>query len=86
MSLESELTALTRKYLASEVDLHELYMWVQDRQEAIAKLPLESITNELSGTIMLASIEKSGGYRDEASARDYIAQDFVRLLGASSHL
>ena len=84
MSLETELTALTRKYLASKATLDDLYVWVQDRQEAIAELPDDSITNQLAGSIMLASIEKFDGVRDDASARESIAEDFAELMGASS--
>jgi hypothetical protein len=84
MSLETELTALTKRYLAAELPLDDLYMWVQNRQEAIAELPDEAITNRLAGFIMLAAAELFEGVCDEASARQELAEEYANLMGASS--
>jgi hypothetical protein len=84
MTLENELTELTKRYLAAELPLDDLYMWVQNRQEAIAEFPDESFVNRLAGSIMLASVELFNGDRDAASARQELAEDYANLMGASS--
>jgi hypothetical protein len=86
MSLEEELIDLTKRYLASEKPLDDLYMWVQNRQEALAELPDESVATGLAGSIMLAAVEMFDGVRDEASARASVAEDYASLLGATTPL
>jgi hypothetical protein len=85
MSLEDELVALTQRYLASEMSLDDLYMWVQNRQEAFAELQDESVATGLSGSIMLTSTELFDGVLDEKSARTAVAEDFKQLLGATAN-
>ncbi len=73
MSIESQLTSLTRRYCSSKISFDELTTWVQDREEYWASLPASGTTKVLADTIMLAAYEVWAGDRDEASARKLIA-------------
>ena len=74
MSIDGQLLALTQLYLASKVSFDELALWVQDQEPYWSRLPDENDARSLAGTIMLAAYEVWDGDRDEASARELIAE------------
>jgi hypothetical protein len=82
MSLETELISLTQTYLESKISLGDLYMWVQERQEALGEIPSEANVNQLAGAIMLAEVEQLDNGADEEEVRGWLAEDLAEIVGS----
>jgi len=85
MSIETELLDLARKYVASELALVDVYMWVQDRQIAIAELPDESIAAQVAGSIMLAEVDEFENGTPADDVRRWLANEHPELSRSASH-
>jgi hypothetical protein len=72
MSVSNQLFLLTGAYIYGRLRLLNLAMWVEDREQHWAALPLNDEARQLADTIMLAFYEVDAGNRGEVSALDVI--------------
>lgn len=83
MTLDEEIFVKTKAFVAGRLDLDSLYTWVMDREPYWGEPPSkQNAARQLAAAIELSYWEMDNGDRDEASAREVIAEELAQLTAS----
>jgi hypothetical protein len=83
MSLEQELVALVKRYMASQVSFEELVRWENDHETELLAFGPKSVGGQLASSISLTAWELREGHRPASSLRDVVSAELVAIVGAN---
>src|SRR4051794_802404 len=83
MTFDEEGFELTKRYLAGEMPLRELFNWVFDREPYWGEQALGLPSGELASAVEGTTWEMEDGVLDEAQVRAEIAEAFATLTSTA---
>jgi len=84
MSLVHQVQEQIRRYLAEDISLHELRLWLfmPENVQAIAASPDQTV-HDLTDRVLLLVSELDYGHRDEAEVRKFLTASLASRAMAS---
>jgi len=82
VSLDDEIFLTTYEHIQGRLSLRDLFEWVFDREPYWGESAAGKDSAKLANAIELVVLEVQAGDRDEASAREVIAEELAQLTAS----
>jgi hypothetical protein len=84
MSLENELVAQVKRYIASQITFTELVRWENQHETELLDLGPASIGGRLASSISMTAWELQEGHQTAESVRQVVKDELLAIAGAAS--
>jgi hypothetical protein len=84
MSLEQQLIAKVKRYIASQISFEELVVWSDDHEDELVTLGPQAVGAQLASAISLAAWELREGFRPPESVRELVIEEFTKIIGTAA--
>jgi hypothetical protein len=85
MSLEKELVAQVKRYIASQISFEELVVWSDEHEDELVAPGPKNIGARLASAISLAAWELREGFRPSESVHELMVEEFAKIVGAPAN-
>jgi len=80
MSLEQELVAQVKRYIASQISFEELVIWSDEHEDELVAPGPENIGAQLASSLSLTAWELREGFRPAESVRKHVADELRKIV------